>query len=161
LRRNIMTLYGLRLLVALLTFAVGVAAAWLFTFKSAPVSGERGHAVTIYTARISVLPAEPLHSCPLDRRRVVSGGILKGMAISKPQPVYPPDAKAARVSGTVVVQVEIDESGRVAKAEAISGPEMLREAAEQAALAASFAPTRLSGEPVRVSGTITYNFVLE
>ena len=33
-----MILYGLRLLVALLTFAVGVTAAWLLEFKSAPVS---------------------------------------------------------------------------------------------------------------------------
>ncbi len=31
-----MILYGLRLLVALLTFAVGAGAAWLFDFKPAP-----------------------------------------------------------------------------------------------------------------------------
>lgn len=153
-----MTLYGLRLLVALLTFAVGVAAAWLFNFKSTPVSGERGYAVITYTARSAEPPS---HSCSLEQRRVVAGGVLQGRAISKPAPVYPPAAKAARVSGTVVVQIEVDESGRVAKAEAVSGPEMLRDAAEDAALAASFTPTRLSGQPVRVSGVITYNFVLE
>ncbi|HEX8148955.1 MAG TPA: TonB family protein [Pyrinomonadaceae bacterium] len=154
-----MILYGLRLLVALLTFAVGIAAAWLLDFKSAPVSSERE------VKTISVLVSDettppPRHACSLESRRVVAGGTLQGKAISKPQPVYPPDAKAARVSGTVVVQIEVGEAGSVVKAEAVSGPEMLREAAEDAALAARFSPTLLSGQPVRVSGVITYNFVL-
>ena len=152
-----MILYGLRLLVALLTFAVGVAAAWLLDFKSAPASGE---VKTVSVLVADEAPPPPPRSCSLESRRVISGGILQGKAISKPQPVYPPAAKEARVSGTVVVQVEVDESGNVAKAEAVSGPELLREAAEDAARAARFSPTRLSGQPVRVSGVITYNFVL-
>ena len=154
-----MILYGLRLLVALLTFAVGVAAAWLFDFKSAPASA--GGEVT----RVSVLvadepPPPPRRSCSLESPRVVAGGIINGKAISKPPAVYPPAAKAARVSGMVTVQVEVDEDGSVAKAEAVSGPNLLREAAEDAAREARFSPTRLSGQPVRVTGVITYHFVL-
>ena len=154
-----MTLYGLRLLVALLTFAFGTAAAWLLDFKSAPASaGSEIKTVSVLVA--DAPPQVPRTECFLNTRRVVAGGIINGKAISKPLPVYPAAAKEARVSGTVAVQVEVDESGNVAKAEAVSGPVMLREAAEDAARSARFSPTLLSGEPVRVSGLITYNFVL-
>ena len=156
-----MILYGLRLLVALLTFAVGAAAAWLFDFKSTAVSAEREVMTTSILLTERRVEVPPPRSCSLEKRRVVSGGLLQGRAISKPAPDYPPAAKAARVGGTVVVQVEVDESGWVAKAEAVSGPEMLREAAEDAAREAQFSPTRLSGKPVRVSGLITYDFVLK
>ena len=154
-------LYALRLLVALLTFAVGIAAAWLFDFKSPSSSQVREVTTVRLIGSLGTPPPEPSRGCSLGRSRVVSGGLLQGKAVSKPAPVYPPAAKAARVGGTVAVQVEVDESGRVAKAEAVSGPELLREAAEDAAREALFPPTRLSGEPVRVSGLITYNFVLK
>jgi TonB family protein len=156
-----MILYGLRLLVALLTFAVGTAAAWLLDFKPAPAPSEREVKTVSVLVSDETPPPPARRACSLESRRVVAGGILQGKAVSKPRPVYPPDAKAARVGGTVVVQVEVAEDGGVAKAEAVSGPEMLREAAEDAALAAKFSPTRLSGQPVRVSGVITYNFVLD
>lgn len=89
----------------------------------------------------------------------ISGGVLNGRAISKPQPVYPPIAKAANASGTVVVQVLIDEDGKVMQAHAVSGHPLLRKAAEEAARNARFSPTQLSGQPVKVTGVITYNFV--
>jgi TonB family protein len=92
--------------------------------------------------------------------RPISGGVLNGKAISKPAPPYPAVAKAARASGTVVVQVEVDEKGNVTSAKAISGHPLLRAAAESAARQARFSPTLLSGKPVRVTGTITYNFEL-
>jgi protein TonB len=152
--------YALRLLVALLTFAIGIAAFWLLGFKSAPApAGDATRTVAVLVA--DEPPPPPPRSCAFERRTVVAGGVLNGKAISKPQPVYPSDAKEAHVNGMVVVQVEVDEDGKVAKAEALSGPEMLREAAEDAALAARFSPTRLSGQPVRVSGVVTYNFVLQ
>jgi protein TonB len=89
----------------------------------------------------------------------ISGGVLNGRAISKPQPSYPPIAKAANASGTVVVQVLIDEDGKVMQAHAVSGHPLLRKAAEEAARNARFSPTQLSGQPVKVTGVITYNFV--
>lgn len=154
-----MILYGLRLLVALLTFAVGIAAAWLLDFKSAPASV--GHQTRTISVLVGDEPPPPPRSCAnKPSPTIVAGGIINGKALSKPQPLYPPAAKEARVSGMVTVEVEVDESGRVAKAEAVSGPEMLREAAEDAAREAQFSPTRLSGQPVRVTGVITYNFVL-
>jgi TonB family protein len=156
-----MILYGLRLLVALLTFAVGTAAAWLLDFKSPAVyKVDEVTTLAIPVPDRTLEAPRPPRSCDLERRTLVQGGIINGKAVSKPPALYPPAAKAARVSGTVVVQVEVDEGGRVSKAEAVSGPEMLREAAEDAAREARFSPTRLSGQPVRVSGVITYNFAL-
>ncbi|HLL76937.1 MAG TPA: TonB family protein [Pyrinomonadaceae bacterium] len=102
-------------------------------------------------------PAKPGATGP---GKPISGGVLNGKAISKPEPAYPAVAKAARASGTVVVQITVDESGKVASASAVSGHPLLRQAAVQAAYQAKFLPTLLSGKPVKVTGTITYNFNL-
>jgi protein TonB len=76
-----------------------------------------------------------------------------------PKPAYPPAAMAVNAEGSVSVQVIVDEGGHVIAAAAVSGHPLLRAAAEAAAREATFSPTRLSGEPVKVSGVITYNFV--
>ena len=65
-----------------------------------------------------------------------------------------------RTTGVVIVEVVIDEDGKVISANAVSGPSMLRDVAAQAAMRARFSPTKLSGQPVKVSGTINYNFTL-
>jgi protein TonB len=92
--------------------------------------------------------------------RPVSGGVLNGKALEMPRPVYPETARRAKMTGTVSVEVVIDVSGKVIGARAVSGPEMLRDAAERAARMAKFTPALLSGQPVRVSGVINYNFSL-
>jgi protein TonB len=90
----------------------------------------------------------------------VSGGVLNGTAINLPPPVYPDAAKRMRTQGTVSVDVILDETGKVVSANASSGPPILRDAAVQAALRARFSPTKLSGQPVKVSGVINYKFAL-
>ncbi len=86
--------------------------------------------------------------------------VLNGKATSLPKPAYPQMALAAHVGGTVIVQVLIDESGKVVSAKAISGHPLLLRASEMAAYQARFSPTTINAQPVRVSGVITYNFVL-
>jgi protein TonB len=49
----------------------------------------------------------------------------------------------------------------VASARAITGHPLLQQAAVQAAYGARFSPTLLSGQPVKVTGVITYNFVAQ
>ncbi|HEX2641182.1 MAG TPA: energy transducer TonB [Pyrinomonadaceae bacterium] len=90
----------------------------------------------------------------------VSGGVLNGTAISLPPPLYPDAAKRMRTQGIVSVDVILDEAGKVVSANATSGPQLLRDAAVQAALKARFSPTKLSGQPVKVSGVINYKFAL-
>jgi len=91
--------------------------------------------------------------------KTVNGGVLNGKAVSLPKPPYPAAARAVGASGAVTVQVLIDENGNVASASAVSGHPLLRAASVQAAQAAKFSPTTLSGNPVKVAGVITYNFV--
>jgi len=93
--------------------------------------------------------------------RMVMGGVLNGKALRKPQPSYPPIAKSARAQGVVAIQIVVDESGNVMSAQAVSGHPTLRGAAVDAAKDAKFTPTLLCGKPVKVTGIITYNFVLQ
>ena len=88
--------------------------------------------------------------------RPISGGVLNGKAITLPKPMYPAGTDA---TGTVTVEVTIDEYGNVASARAISGPPQLQAAAVEAARQARFSPTFLMGAAVKVRGVITYNFV--
>jgi TonB family protein len=92
--------------------------------------------------------------------RPISGGVLNGKAIDLPKPIYPPAAKSSRASGLVVVEVVIDEKGKVIAAKATSGHMLLKQAAVMAAQGARFSPTLLSGQPVKISGEINYNFAL-
>jgi TonB family protein len=89
----------------------------------------------------------------------ISGGVLNGRAIKLPKPKYPKAARESGASGVVVIRVLIDETGKVIEAKAISGHPDLREVCEEAASHAEFTPTTLAGRPVKVSGTIQYNFV--
>ena len=60
----------------------------------------------------------------------------------------------------MTVEVLLDENGKVISARAIDGSPMLRQAAVDAARQARFSPTVLSGQPMKVSGVITYKFSL-
>ena len=104
-------------------------------------------------------PPPPPPPAKKEPPKTISGGVLNGKAISLPKPPYPAAARAVRASGAVSVQVLIDESGRVVSASAASGHPLLQAAAVAAARGARFSPTLLSGQPVKVSGIITYNFV--
>jgi protein TonB len=106
-------------------------------------------------------PPPPPKPTPTPRRAPISGGVLNGKAINLPKPPYPAIARAARAAGTVTVQVTIDESGKVISARAVNGHPLLQQAAVQAAYGARFSPTQLSGQPVKVTGVITYNFVAQ
>jgi len=90
----------------------------------------------------------------------VSGGVLNGMALALPPPSYPDAARRMRQSGMIQVEVVVDENGKVISARALSGPTILRDVAVEAAYRARFSPTKLSGQPVKVTGQINYNFTL-
>jgi len=89
------------------------------------------------------------------KRGPIAGGMLNSKAIYLPTPEVPP----GEASGVVLVAVVIDEQGNVIEARAVSGPQHLQAAAVNAARLARFSPTMLMGEPVRVTGTLSYSFV--
>jgi protein TonB len=97
----------------------------------------------------------PTAGQPNAKRGPISGGMLNGKAIYLPTPEVP----AGEATGVVLVAIVIDEQGSVVEARAVSGPQHLHAAAVNAARLARFSPTLLMGEPVRVSGTLSYNFV--
>jgi len=89
------------------------------------------------------------------KKAPINGGMLNGKAIYLPVPEVP----SGEATGVVLVAVLVDEQGGVIEARAVSGPANLHAAAVAAARLARFNPTLLMGEPVRVSGTLSYNFV--
>ena len=86
--------------------------------------------------------------------------VQKGKLIEAPNPVYPEEAKKQKVEGTVTVGIVIGEDGNVISARPTSGPELLHGAARDAAMKARFNPTLVNGKPAKVSGTMSYAFVL-
>ena len=91
----------------------------------------------------------------------IMGGVLNGKALVLSKPIYPLIARQAHASGTVTVQVVIDEEGNVMSAHAIAGHPLLRAVSVEAARSSKFSPTKLSGQAVKVAGVITYNFVAQ
>jgi len=84
---------------------------------------------------------------------------LQPEPIKREKPVYPEAARQAGVFGEVVVEVIVDERGRVLKAKALSGHILLRQAAETAARFWKFRPTTNGeGGPVQTVVTITFVF---
>ncbi len=82
------------------------------------------------------------------------------MAISRPQPVYPAIAKAARISGTVVIHATISKTGTIENLQVIDGPPMLRQNAIEAVRQWRYRPYLLNGEPVEVDTTVNVVFSL-
>ena len=129
--------------------------------SAAPVSAGSGTGTVVgVPTKVEVADAPPPPP-PAPPRAPISGGVLNGKAISLPKPPYPAIAKQAHASGTVVVQVTIDENGGVISAHAVSGHPLLQAVCVAAARQARFSPTKLSGQPVKVTGVITYNFVAQ
>ena len=97
---------------------------------------------------------------PGEQPRVKS--LLNGKALSLPRPEYPMGVLGPRASGTITVFVEINEEGKVTSARDVCyGPPDLTAATLKAVLKARFTPTILDGKPIKVTGFIQYNFVVQ
>ena len=96
-----------------------------------------------------------------DSARAITGGVLNGKALILPKPGYPSSARKAHVSGTVTVQILIDESGNVIRSQLVQGHPLLAAVSLEAARAAKFSPTQLCGQPVKVTGVLEYRFIAQ
>jgi TonB family protein len=90
----------------------------------------------------------------------VGGDVQANKIVSKPVPVYPAAAKAARIQGTVRLTVHIGADGTVKDIQSISGPPLLVEAAIEAVKQWVYQPTLLNGNPVDVLTEVNVNFTL-
>jgi protein TonB len=90
----------------------------------------------------------------------ISAGVAVGMLLQKTTPVYPPIAKAARVSGTVVLMATISKQGTIENLHVVSGPAMLQQAAMDAVRTWRYRPYLLNNDPVEVETTVNVIFTL-
>ena len=107
-------------------------------------------------ARGEVILGTCLENC--DEKATVQG-VESGRALEMPKPEYPAIARMANASGQVQVRVIIDVDGTVIAAAAVSGHPLLQAASVDAARRTRFSVTKVNGEPVKVTGALTYNFI--
>lgn len=90
----------------------------------------------------------------------VAVGSLAQKAKQKVSPTYPSIARAARVTGVVTVYLVVNEKGEVETVQKLEGPLQLQQAAADAARRWRFNPTVIDGQPVRVTGYLSFNFAM-
>ncbi len=86
--------------------------------------------------------------------------VVAGQMLKRVNPVYPPYAQAARVSGTVVLHAIISREGKIKELTVVSGPGLLQDAAADAVRQWVYKPYLLNGEPAEVDTTVSVNFIL-
>lgn len=98
---------------------------------------------------------------PVVPQRVrISQGVTTGMLIRRVEPAYPALARAARISGNVVLKAIINREGAIQDLQLVSGHPMLVPSAVDAVRQWRYRPYLLNGQPVEVETTITVIFTL-
>ena len=90
----------------------------------------------------------------------VGGAVTTPRVISGPKPEYTPEAMQARVEGTVVMEVLVDEDGRVPDARVIRSIPLLDQTALDTVKTWRFTPAQLNGTPVPVLVIVELDFNL-
>jgi TonB family protein len=83
-----------------------------------------------------------------------------GELINMVEPVYPPDARQARLEGTVKLHVVVGTNGEVESFHPVSGPDSLARAAMLAVREWRYRPTLLNGKAVEMQEDVTFVFRL-
>ncbi len=81
--------------------------------------------------------------------------------LTVPAIVYPADAKKARITGSVRLQIDVDATGHVTAVQALDGPAPLRQAAVDAYSQATYRPILVKGKPAPAIITTSVNFNLK
>jgi len=106
----------------------------------------------LFSGSSSLMPAqEPL---------AVDAKTLEQQIDHRLPPVYPAIAKAARIQGTVVFQIQVGTTGKVESMKVLSGPAMLQQSAIDCLKLWTFHPFQKDGAPVATSGNVSIEFSL-
>jgi TonB family protein len=107
-------------------------------------------------------PASPDGSASPEKptRIRVGGNVASAKITHMVPPIYPPIAKTAHISGTVVLHCLIAKDGRMLQVEYVSGPPLLMKAAMDAVRQWVYRPTLLNDRPVEVDTTVSVVFEL-
>jgi protein TonB len=123
-----------------------------------------GHGPSIldFLTSTATPPPQPATPAPprIEKPLVVSSGVQEAKLIGRPMPVYPPLARAARISGVVRLVAFISEAGTIEELRVVEGHTLLVQAAVEAVRQWRYRPTILNGHPVKVETTIDVVFTL-
>ena len=92
---------------------------------------------------------------------MIGSEVAQANLVNQVKPVYPPLARAARVQGSVLLQVTIDKQGAISNLGVVSGHPLLADAAVEAVRQWQYRPILLNGQPIEVVTTVTVNFVFQ
>jgi TonB family protein len=99
-------------------------------------------------------PQKAVHSV------AVSAKVMQNQIVTKTTPVYPTEAKAAKIQGKVVLDAVIGQDGHVENLKVVSGPKELQQSALDAVRQWVYKPFLLNGNPVEVTTTINVTYTL-
>jgi TonB family protein len=128
------------------------AALGLATCGSALALGMHGDAAS---------PVNDSSSSKAPKQLTVSAEKMSGNLLNKAVPIYPPDAKKAKIQGKVVLSVVISKTGNVANVQVLSGPQELQQSAIDAVRQWTYKPYLLNGDAVEVKTTINIIYNLK
>jgi protein TonB len=121
----------------------------------------RGFAAVLVAASVTapIVAASPANQQQQQRIRV-GGNIPEPKKIKNVPPVYPQDARDAKIQGIVIIETVIGTDGSITEAKVLRSVPELDKAAVDAVLQWKYTPTLLNGEPVEVIMTVTVTFTL-
>ncbi len=139
-------------------------AAFVMPSSSTVAGGVAGGVVAGFTAPLAFQPPPPSVAPPLPAKRApirVGGSVMESRLIRKVDPQYPKLAHKARVEGSVLLELMVDENGSVAGTKVIQGHPLLTQAAVDAVRQWKYVPAILNGSPAAVNATVTVKFKLD
>jgi protein TonB len=143
----------------------------------APVGAGGGAETGVMGAVLAEMTRHPVHvmppavvempvatapaGAPAAIQRLTQGGRVQlGQALRKAPPQYPAAAKAARVSGDVVLECVVGTDGRILEVKVKRGNPLLVRAAVDAVWQWAYEPSQLNGVPIEIVTNITVSFKL-
>jgi TonB family protein len=158
--------------------AIGILDANIFerrvmhlTRRSLQIRGARRFAIAIGCALVAVVTCtsalalrmdvtEPTSQNPATPEKTVKAADAAQNLLSHVMPVYPPEAKKDKVTGSVVLAAIIGKDGTVENLRVVSGPEPLQKSAVDAVRQWTYKPFLLNGNPIEIKTTITVIYTL-
>jgi len=150
------------------------------TEKHVEIRGRRRLAITVACAAVAILTcasalalrmevagpasasaAQSSAQAGNDKTLRVSPEVMSGQKISGPNPIYPPQAKADKVQGPVILSLKINKDGEPVNIIVKKGVRAdLDESAVTAVQQWRWKPFLLNGDPTDVKTTVTVNYSL-
>jgi len=156
--------------------AIGILDANIFerrvmhlTQKSGEVSGARRMGIAAACVVMGLATCTTAMALRTDVNQPASKGTNPAMihvkseslvAVKRMVPVYPVDAKKAKIQGAVILDAVIGKDGAIEHLKVVSGPAELQQSAMDAVGKWAYQPYLLNGDPVEVNTTIKVTYTL-